>query len=244
MLEGKKILVTGASSGIGREVALMLAKQGSQLILTGRNKERLLETVSKTNNESIHKAIVADLSIATELNDLLSQLPLLDGIVFNAGMVDYKPIKFLKQEDINQTFQINTFSAILLATGLMKNKKISKGGSLVFISSISSKLGVPGTALYASSKAALTGFARVLASELAPQKIRCNVISPGIVETALTSQSIAASSEESMKKQKSQYPLGFGKPEDVANIVKYLLSDECKWMTGSEITLDGGFLLN
>ncbi|MFH6946281.1 SDR family NAD(P)-dependent oxidoreductase [Flavobacterium sp. FlaQc-50] len=241
-LEDKNILVTGASSGIGRQIAITASELGAKLTIIGRNVEKLNETLSLLKGND-HKVHVIDLSDSANLATLISESTPYDGVVFNAGVVEYLPVKFLNENKINAVFGTNFDSNVVLSQKLMKGKLLKKGGSLVFVSSISSKLGVPGTAMYTASKAALSAFSKVLASELASQGIRSNSVSPGIIKTAMTEQASDVVSDEELKKAESEYPLGYGEPADVAGLIMYLLSDVSKWMTGSDLIIDGGFTL-
>lgn len=242
-LEGKKILVTGASSGIGKQIAIYVAKMGASVTLVGRNKARLSEAKEELEGDG-HQIYSFDLTVQTEIEDFVQQCKATDGIVLNAGIIDYTPVKFIKGEKIDLLFETNFKASVLLTQLLIKNKLINKGGSIVFISSISSKLGVAGTALYASSKAALCAYSKVLATEVARQKIRSNTISPGIVVSPMNEQAEDVTSQDAFKDAERAYPLGYGKPSDVAGLVVYLLSDASRWMTGSDLILDGGFTLN
>jgi len=237
----KRILVTGASSGIGREIAIQTSKAGADVFITGRNSERLEET--KNSIQGNCESFVCDLTDSTSLNDFIKQLPELDGIVFCAGVVEYIPVKFINESKLNYVFSINFNSQVLLTQSLLKNKKINKKGSLVYISSISSKIGVMGTALYASSKAALNAFSKVLASELATQEIRSNTICPGIVKTPMIDMANSLLSEDSILKVADDYPLGLGLADDVAGTTIFLLSDSSRWITGTELILDGGLTI-
>ena len=241
-LQDKNILVTGASQGIGREIAISASKLGAVVTIIGRNVEKLKETISLLSGNG-HKMYAVDLSNAADIDELISQSLPYDGVIFNAGIVEYLPVKFLNESKINTVFSVNFDSNVVLTQKLIKKKLLNKKASLVFISSISSKLGVGGTAMYAASKAALISFSKVLATELAPQGIRSNSICPGIVKTAMTEQASDAASEEELKKAELEYPLGYGEPSDVAGLVMYLLSDMSKWMTGSDLVIDGGFTL-
>jgi NAD(P)-dependent dehydrogenase (short-subunit alcohol dehydrogenase family) len=242
-LKGKKILVTGASSGIGKGIAILLSELGADLIITGRNHTKLLDThkLLQTNNNLI---IVADITIDEEIDKIADQIEGVDGIVFCAGVIDYQPVKFLTREKIRQIFNINFESHVLLTQKMLKKKKINKQSSLVYISSLSSKLGVGGTSLYASSKAALSAFARVLAVELAVKKIRVNAISPGIIKTPMFETEDLSISKDLIDEAEKNYPLGYGRVEDVASYVAFLLSDSSTWITGTDHILDGGFTLN
>lgn len=239
-VKNKVILVTGASSGIGKEIALQLDKENSSVIITGRNKERLYETRDKLSYRfgTPAETYVCDLSKEEEIQKLVDSLPQLDGVVFCAGVVDYVPIKFLNLEKIKDTFDVNFISQVLLTQQLMKKKKLKSNSSLVYISSISSKLGIIGTSMYASSKSALNSFVKVAATELASQSIRANSICPGVVVTPMGEKAL-----ESGADIEKDYPLGLGTPLDVANLCLYLLSDSSRWQTGTEIILDGGLTL-
>lgn len=241
-LQDKNILVTGASQGIGREIAITASKLGANVTIVGRNVEKLQETISLLTGNG-HKMFAVDLAVATDLEELILQSSAFDGVVFNAGIVEYLPVKFLNESKIDAVFSVNFDSNVMLSQKLIKKKLLNKKASLVFISSISSKLGVGGTAMYAASKAALVSFSKVLATELAPQGIRSNSICPGIIKTAMTEQANDVASEEEVKKAEAEYPLGYGEPADVAGLTMYLLSDMSKWMTGSDLIIDGGFTL-
>ena len=178
-----------------------------------------------------------------DIEKLISLCSSFDGVVFNAGVVEYLPVKFLNSSKIDFVFSVNFIGNVILSQQLIKNKLINKKGSLVFISSISSKLGVSGTAMYSASKAALCSFSKVLASELASQGIRSNSVCPGIVTTTMIEPATGLVSVEEMKKAAIDYPLGYGEVSDVAGLVMYLLSDISKWMTGSELIIDGGYTL-
>lgn len=239
-LVGKHILVTGASSGMGRVFCRMIAKEGATVSLIARNEGRLQETLDGMEGGG-HRYYVCDLTDEEQVKATLEHLNPVDGVVFCAGINDFVPLKFIKYEKLEKMFQTNFFSQVLLTQLLVKRKLINDGASLVYISSLSSVLGVHGTLLYASSKAALNSAVRVIASELAPKKIRANAICPGIVRTEmLTGTNI---DEEAFTKQEAEYPLGLGSPQDVGYAVLYHLSDGSKWLTGNCMILDGGYSL-
>jgi NAD(P)-dependent dehydrogenase (short-subunit alcohol dehydrogenase family) len=240
VLSGKHILVTGASSGMGRVFSRMIAAEGGMVSILARNEERLKQTLSSLRGEG-HEHFVCDLTDESQIQDAIAILKPVDGVVFCAGINDYIPVKFIKQEKINKIFQTNYFSQLILTQMLVKKKLINKGGSLVYISSLSSMMGVPGTLLYASSKAAINSAVKVIASELAPQGIRANSICPGIVKTEMLSDTNIE--EEAFTKQEAEYPLGLGSPEDVGNVVLFYLSNASRWLTGNNMVLDGGFSL-
>lgn len=239
-LVGKHILVTGASSGMGRVFCQMIAKEGATVSLLARNEERLQGTL-KGMEGCGHRYYVCDLTDGEQVNATVECLNPVDGVVFCAGINDFVPLRFIKYEKLEKIFQTNYFSQVLLTQLLVKKKLVNNGASLVYISSLSSVLGVQGTLLYASSKAALNSAVRVIASELAPKRIRANAICPGIVRTEMLSGTNI--DEESFTKQEAEYPLGLGTPEDVGYAVLYHLSDGSKWLTGNCMVLDGGYSL-
>lgn len=230
----KTILVTGASSGIGKEVAIRCAEQGANVIVTGRDADRL----SSSKVFPDQKQIVCDLNNETNITQLIEAIPELDGVVFCAGIMEYSPVKLISIKKINNIFSTNFNSQVILTQQLLKYKKLKQGSSLVYISSIASKVGVPGTALYASTKAALNAFIRVTASELSNQKIRVNSICPGIVTTPMGDAAASMATDI-----ESIYPLGLGRPVDVAGSGIFLLSEASRWITGTELILDGGLTL-
>ena len=240
-LSGKTILITGASSGIGREIAVSASKQGAKTVINGRNIERLNDTKEMAGGDVT--ILQGDLTDGAEITSLVKQLPELDGVVFCAGLVEYTPLKFVNAEKIRTIFSLNFDSQVLLTQQIIKNKKIRKGGSLVYISSISSKMGVPATAVYASSKAAINSFMKIVASEVGGQKIRANSVCPGMVRTPMLTNATNAVTEESLIEAEKDYLLGLGEPADVAGPVLFLLSDASKWVTGTEMIVDGGLTL-
>jgi len=243
-LTGKKILVTGASSGIGKSIAEELSFKGAKLILSGRNRERLLETHQTLNNKEEHQIFAGDLNNDETLNDLIDSLPILDGVVLAAGIVKTLPIKFLSRAEINNILVSNFESPVILCQKLLKIKKVAKGASIIFISSIAGNLVADkGNGAYAASKGALNAICKVMALELAPQKIRVNCISPGMVFTPMTQNELQAVSFEQLEQNQLLYPLGYGNPVDVANAAIYLLAQSGQWVTGTSLVIDGGFTI-
>ena len=239
-LEGKTILVTGASSGIGQATAIECSKMGAKVIITARNEERLKETISKMEGDG-HSYIVTDLSSEENILSLVEQLPVINGCVNNAGYNIMQLLPFIKYESIENIMNVNLFAPIYLTHSLIKNKKISKDSSIVFTSSISGK-GVCslGNSLYSATKGGLSAFMKNAALDLASKKIRCNAVLPGMVETPLK-EGKSTITEEQWEANRQLYPLKrFGSPEDVAFAIIYLLSDASAWVTGSELIVDGG----
>jgi NAD(P)-dependent dehydrogenase (short-subunit alcohol dehydrogenase family) len=236
-LSGKTILVTGASAGIGRGIAIACAGMGAQVVLTARNAERLQETLSMLEGEG-HCYIVADLTIETQRAALVNQLPMLDGVVQCAGVGSRVPCKMLSQEDLDHVMKPNMEAPMLLQALLLSEKKIQKQASVVFIASAAATMPTAGNAVYSASKAAMVAYAKCLALELAPRQIRVNCISPTMVWTDLAL--VGATTEQLIEAEK-YYPLKrYGKPEDIASLAIYLLSDASAWMTGSNIEITGG----
>lgn len=243
-LAGKTILVTGASSGIGRATAIECSKAGANVILTARNNERLRETHALLyDNENQPLWITADMQNDDDITRLVDQLPIIDGLVNNAGISINVPIAFIDRAKIEQVLGVNTIAPILLTRQLVKKKKIAKGGSIVFTSSISGNNTVTvAHEMYSASKTAITGFMRNAALDLAVKGIRCNAVHPGMINTPMVHS--GKYSEEQLKKDMDNYPLHrFGEPEEVAYAMIYLLSDAAAWVTGHSLVIDGGLTL-
>ena len=242
-LTGKVILVTGASSGIGRAIAIECSKMGAQMVITGRNEERLNETFALLSGET-HVHLTADLSVEQEIESLVAMLPKLDGCVNNAGIIRPQLLQFSEKKDIIEIFETNTFSSFLIIQKLIQNKKLNKNASIVFINSISGVYcSAIGEALYSASKGAVNGYLKGLALEMANRSIRVNSINPGLIETSLFNSTVMP--PEELEEKKKKYPLKrFGKSEEVAYAVVYLLSDASQWVTGTNLVIDGGYTLN
>jgi NAD(P)-dependent dehydrogenase (short-subunit alcohol dehydrogenase family) len=239
-LRGKTILVTGASSGIGRAIAIESSKMGGRIVITGRNSERLNETFLALEGEG-HLQIIADLSKDEDVNSLADALPKLDGCVCNAGISKPLLVEHLEKKDILNTFEVNTFSSFLLMNNLLKNKKLNKKSSVVFLCSIAgSYCSSVGNSIYSASKNAIRGFIKGFAIEVGRKGIRANSISPGLIETEMN-YGDGAITEEQLNLNLKRHPLKrFGKPEDIAFAVVYLLSDTSEWVTGADLIIDGG----
>lgn len=240
-LEGKTILITGASSGIGKRTAIECSKMGAKCVITGRNAERLEDTYTQLDGVD-HVQVIADITNADGIDTLCSSLPELDGVFFCAGVTDTTLVKFLDKEKIDRVLDINLMAPMLLTKQLLKGKHIKKNASLVYMSSMGAEVVAPGLGIYAASKSAINGFMRAVAIEQVSRGIRANAIMASMVKTELI-DTLQSFSEEDLAKDEARYPLGYGHPEDIAYACIYLLSDASKWMTGSLIKLDGGSTL-
>jgi len=256
-LVNKTILVTGASSGIGRGIAIECSKMGAKLVLSGRNLERLAETQNRLEGEG-HICIEADLTEESGINNLVQQCPLLDGCVHCAGMIKLTTIKSVRKDIVDKIFNTNTISSIVLTSGLLKKKKIQNGASIVFLSSLSGVfITNTGESLYSATKGAISGFAKGAAYELSSRKIRVNCVNPWAIDTSegnvdaknifseiLDYSSMGEGDENPMDKLINRSPLKrLGTPSDVAYGVIYLLSDAASWVTGTNLVIDGGYTL-
>ena len=239
-LEGKTILVTGASSGIGRETALSCARMGANVVITGRNAERLKETFDQleTSNKT---QLLADMTVNEDVESLVASLPPLDGAVLCAGNSITLPLQFGTREKFDDMFDVNFFAPIELLRLIYKKKLLQKGASVVLIASIGGTHSfMPGNGVYGASKAALNSVMKYAAREYASRKVRVNSICPGMVDTPLIHR--GAITEEQLAEDAKRYPLGrYGRPEDIANGALYLLSDASSWLTGHDLVIDGGF---
>ena len=237
-LEGKTILVTGASSGIGRGIAITCSKMGASVVINGRNMAKLQETISLTEGDR-NIIVAGDLTNKILLTEIVEKLPKLDGIVHSVGVGQRMPCKDLTDNDIAQVMDVNFKAPVLLQAEILRQKKMNKGASIVFIASIASWSPSMGNSMYSASKGAIISYANCLSLELAPRQIRVNCISPAMVWTDLIQND--AVDEEQLKEDEKRYPLKrYGQPEDVANLAVYMLSDASTWMTGTNVKISGG----
>jgi NAD(P)-dependent dehydrogenase (short-subunit alcohol dehydrogenase family) len=240
-LHGKSVLVTGASSGIGRAVAVECARAGARVVVNGRNQDRLEQTLAMlreaggADHDAGHLACAADLTDAAQLARLVDQAGELDGVVHAAGIDGVTPVRMLRQGFMESVLNGNFMAPLMLTQKLLFKKSLRNGSSLVFLSSIAAHTGTVGVGPYSASKAALEGMIRCLALEIAPRGMRANALAPGLVDTPLVNGDRAWLEEKA-----KSYPLGLGKPEDVAYAAIYLLCDASRKITGTRLHLDGG----
>ena len=238
-LENKVILVTGASSGIGRGIAIDTSKMGATVYITARNGSRLNETFSQMSGKS---NVIIPAELTNEIDELVEKLPALDGIVLCAGIIKTMPVKNITDTAIEEIFKVNILSEIQLLSRLLRKKKLNKGASVVIISSVSTFNVKIGNSLYSATKGAANSFAKAMALEVSKQKMRVNCIQPGFVPSSILNHS-GIEQDNFLRWYAERHPLGFGEPSDIANACIYLLSDAAKWVTGSIFTIDGGYTL-
>jgi NAD(P)-dependent dehydrogenase (short-subunit alcohol dehydrogenase family) len=246
-LEDKNIIVTGASSGIGRQCAVQCSQAGARIILAGRDEGRLNETLGLMDGGREHIPVLFDLLDHTQAERAVKKAAAeagpVDGVVHCAGISATLPFHMTTPGKLEHYFRINVGGALLLSQLVVKRSVFSgQGGSVVFISSVMGSAGESGKSLYSMTKGALLAASRSLAVEFAPRRIRFNCISPGVVRTPMSESALYSKDEESLSRIRSLHPLGLGHPEDVAGACIYLLSDAAKWVTGINLVVDGGYL--
>ena len=238
-----QILVTGASSGIGREISIKLSELGYQCVLTGRNLKELELTLSKMSGLN-HTIFSGDLNDHLFINKISDEIDHLNGVIHSAGIIKLLPFKFINRDEFDKIMNTNLFSPFFLTQALLKKKKVLNDSSILFISSISGPIiGSKGNLMYSASKSAVNGIIKVLALELADKKIRVNAISAGMIYSDMWKDNNTVLSSEQLIQDSKKYPLGYGKPSDVASLASFLVSNESSWITGSTIVLDGGFTI-
>ena len=244
-LQGKTILVTGASSGIGRQCAIDCANMGAKIVAIGRNQERLDSLVAEMEGNGMSYSY--DLTNLERIKDLIATIVethgKLDGFIHAAGIEVTNPVKLSKPEEYESLFRVNCISAFEIVKNLCGIKTFNKGGSIVLISSISGLIARKGLSAYAASKGALMSAARVMALEMAPREIRVNTVSPGTILTPMMQTALDTMSEEDRKKRVEGFPLGLGKTTDISNACIFLLSDAGRWVTGQNLIIDGGYTI-
>lgn len=245
-LANQKVLIVGASSGIGKATAVNLSKKGAKVVLIARSEDKLKEVIASCQGEG-HSYFAIDVKDENGLDEAIANSVKETGepftsFVYSAGQEGTIPLKFAKSDFLNDILQVNTIPALLITKLLMKKNNFSKeGGSIVFISSVMGSLGQPAKSAYCMSKGALTGASKALALELASKKIRVNCVSPGMVITEMSLKILNSITEENANEIKRMHPLGVGDVEDVVNGIEFLISDKSKWITGIDLLVDGGY---
>ena len=236
-LKNKKILVVGATGGLGSAIARFLSTKGAALFVSGRNQEALSVIAQDLGVDSL----ALNLNNASERVSLVDTVGALDGVVYAAGVSPVAPVRYLKDAEITTCLDLNTTVPLLLVRDLLKQKKLNAGASIVWLSSVASSRGTAGYAAYSASKAALEAAARCLALELAPKAMRVNCLAPGMIETGMANAAAERISTEALAVHLKDYPLGAGRPKDVAAATAFLLSEDARWITGTTLPVDGGF---
>lgn len=244
--EDRWVVVSGASSGIGRSIAIELARHGARLVLVGRHAERLAETASALQGAD-HRQVLLDLGrhdlIASTIADARSTTGPLYGLCHAAGIVETRPLPANTTQVVQAQMDINVLAGLELARSVCRRDAMAaEGGSVLFISSVYGQVGMPGQIGYCATKGALAAAARAMAIELARRRIRVNCLSPGLVLTHMTEAALGKLSPDQVEKLKSAYPLGVGRPEDVARAAVFLLSPGTGWITGVDLPVDGGYI--
>lgn len=247
-LDGQRIMVTGASSGLGRACAQVISRLGGEVVLVARNEGRLLETLASLEGVN-HQVEICDLAdteaIPTWMKAVVARggKPL-SGVVHCAGIEITLPIRTMKLADYQRMMDINLTAAFMLAKGFRQRGVCTVPSSIVLISSVAAIKAKPGMAAYAAGKAALVGMAKSLAVEFAREQIRVNVITAGLVQTEMAKQMLHNMTESQILEIVGDHLLGLGQPEDVAHSVAFLLAETSRWITGSNLAVDGGYSIH
>jgi NAD(P)-dependent dehydrogenase (short-subunit alcohol dehydrogenase family) len=246
LLSEKTIIVTGASSGIGRECAIRFSKAGANLILLGRNQERLIDTLNNLD-AGVHRIVYCDLSNLSQINNISDELikyAPVHGLVHCAGIQKTVPLKAFDVQDFDDLFHVNVSAGIELTRIATSTRVFNKnGGSIIFMSSISSMVVEKGKLEYSASKAAVNSITRTIALELAPKSIRVNAVSPAIVNTPILENLFSVIPEDSVNEINNRHLLGIIDPIEIADLCTFLLSDLSKKITGENIIIDSGYSL-
>ena len=240
-LTGARVLVTGASSGLGRAIAIACARRGAIVVASGRDPARLAETRGTLAGDG-HLAVTADLVEPDERERLVAACGSLNGVVHCAGISRLAPMRMIGAQHLSDVWKINYEAPMLLTQRILAKNQVAANGSVLFLSSIAAFIGVAGVGVYSGTKAALIATMRCLAMEVVKRGIRVNCLAPALVETPLlaATETMVAS----MDQQRAAYPLGFGRPEDVANAAVFFLSDASRWITGTTLVMDGGLTIS
>ncbi len=244
-LTNKTILITGASSGIGRSCSVECSRSGASLILVGRNEEELMKTASLLNPGTKVEIIAEDITHSERLELIIAEkvavLGKISGFIHCAGIEKTLPLKKHSPQLYHDIFEINVIAGFEMAKILSLKKYKDETSSFVFISSVAGMVGEAGKAAYSASKGAVIAGARSLAMELSRGNIRVNSISPAMVNTPILEKMFEDLGEDASSEIIKKHPLGIGEPKDVANACIFLLSDAARWVTGTNLVIDGGY---
>jgi NAD(P)-dependent dehydrogenase (short-subunit alcohol dehydrogenase family) len=243
-LSGRTVLVTGASSGIGREIAILLSQLGGRVVLTGRSEERLKETAGMMEGSG-HREEPFDLSDVDAIPGWMKKVAAgtgpLHGVVHSAGLQITKPLRMITRDSFEEKMRVNAGAAVGLTKGFRQKGVCAPGGSLVYLTSVMGVVGMPGQIEYACTKGALVALTKSAAVELAREGIRVNCIAPAMVETPMGKKFNESLSQEQLEAVRKMHPLGFGLPRDVAYAAAFLIADTARWITGTTMIVDGGY---
>lgn len=243
-LTDRRILVTGATSGLGHAIALCCAHMGAEVIGVGRDAQRIAQTLGELQAISArpHRMVAAELTQAADRDALVAELGgALNGLVHSAGISRLSPVRMMTEQHLREVQAINVEAPFLLTQALLKKNLLAPEASIVFIASIAAHIGVAGVAAYSGTKAALIAMMRCLAMEVVKRRIRVNSLSPALVETPLLQAT--ADITGTIDEERKNYPLGFGKPDDVAHAAVFMLSGASRWVTGTTLVMDGGLTI-
>jgi NAD(P)-dependent dehydrogenase (short-subunit alcohol dehydrogenase family) len=243
-LNGKNIIITGASSGIGKACAIRCSERGAKVMIVGRNYGRLLETKTLLTGEG-HIEIAADIShtdtICSIVQEANKTFGTIDGLIHSAGVSYHKPLHVMKRVDYDDTFSVNVLAAFELCKQISKKGFYQEGASLVLIASVMASVGAILKVGYCSSKGALVSGMKAMALELARKNIRVNTVSPGVIETEMVKRNYSKADDSALNNVLMNQVIGIGHPDDVAYACIYLLSDASRFITGTDLVVDGGY---
>lgn len=243
--DARRILVTGASSGLGRAIAIELGKRGASLLLTGRDVKRLEQTAAaleKAKYDTLPMDLLDAKIVADRLKEYVGKHGRIFGLCHCAGIVETRPLSAIRLSNLRDMMEINVTAGIELARIVSRRDIMpEEGGAILFITSIYGHVGQAGQIAYSATKGALLAAARAMAIELARRKIRVNTLSPGLVHTPLSDGALSQISPAHVRNLEEAHPLGPGRPEDVARAAAFLLAPQSSWITGTDLIIDGGY---